>query len=411
VKAKQDALGPDFSKLFSALVATKLGDGLIAAAGPLLAAQLTQDPFLIALMGALYMLPWLLFAIPIGTMVDRLNRRRVLTAVNFTRAAIAAVLTAFLATGNLTLGIFYTALFLVGVCDVISDTATQSLVPTMLRRDQLERGNSRIQAVDTIFMGFIGAPLGGFLFTISAVTPWAVQSVSFLAASILVATIPISIAAGAASAAARTEKFGEQMRGGISYLWNHKKLLRLVITTAALGFCFNVATATQVLFALKVQQVPESSYGLLATAGAIGALGGAYASHRASQRFGRGLALGIGITITSVFEFLQGLSPNAWVFALCMMLGGFGVAGWNILLMSMYHSLIPNEIFGRIHGTRRTLVWGLMPIGAALGGLISKVDLRLPYIVGGAISVAIAVFSLPFIRRLGDESEKAHPSS
>jgi MFS family permease len=220
VKAKQDSLGTDFSKLFSALVATKLGDGLIAAAGPLLAANLTDDPFLIALMGALYMLPWLLFAIPIGTMVDRLNRRRVLTVVNFTRAAIAAVLTTFLATGTLTLAVFYFALFLVGVCDVISDTATQSLVPTMLRRDQLERGNSRIQAVDTIFMGFIGAPLGGFLFTIAAVTPWAVQSVSFLAASILVATIPISLAAGAASAAARTENFVEQMRGGVSYLWN-----------------------------------------------------------------------------------------------------------------------------------------------------------------------------------------------
>jgi MFS family permease len=362
-------------------------------------------------MGALYMLPWLLFAIPIGTMVDRLNRRRVLTVVNFTRAAIAALLTTFLATGTLTLAVFYFALFLVGVCDVISDTATQSLVPTMLRRDQLERGNSRIQAVDTIFMGFIGAPLGGFLFTIAAVTPWAVQSVSFLAASILVATIPISLAAGAASAAARTENFVEQMRGGVSYLWNHKKLLRLVITTAALGFCFNVATATQVLYALKVQQVPESSYGLLATAGAIGALGGAYVAHRASQRYGRGLALGIGITITAVFELLQGLSPNAWIYALCMMLGGFGVAAWNILLMSMYHSLIPNEIFGRIHGTRRTLVWGLMPIGAALGGLLSKVDLRLPYVVGGVISVAIAIFSLPFIRRLGDESEKAHPAS
>ena len=411
MKAKQDSLGTDFSKLFSALVATKLGDGLIAAAGPLLAANLTDDPFLIALMGALYMLPWLLFAIPIGTMVDRLNRRRVLTVVNFTRAAIAAVLTTFLATGTLTLAIFYFALFLVGVCDVISDTATQSLVPTMLSREQLERGNSRIQAVDTIFMGFIGAPLGGFLFTIAAVTPWAVQSVSFLAASILVATIPISLAAGAASAAARTENFVEQMRGGVSYLWNHKKLLRLVITTAALGFCFNVATATQVLYALKVQQVPESSYGLLATAGAVGALGGAYVAHRASQRYGRGLALGIGVTITAVFELLQGLSPNAWIYALCMMLGGFGVAAWNILLMSMYHSLIPNEIFGRIHGTRRTLVWGLMPIGAALGGLLSKVDLRLPYVVGGVISVAIAIFSLPFIRRLGDESEKAHPTS
>jgi MFS family permease len=410
LKPIERSLGPDFSKLFGALVATKLGDGLIAAAGPLLAAKLTDDPFLIALIGALYMLPWLLFAIPIGTMVDRINRRRVLSVVNFCRAGIAAVLTVFLALGQLTLPVFYFALFLVGICDVISDTATQSLVPTMLKHDQIERGNSRIQGADTILMGFIGAPLGGFVFTIAIVAPWAVQSISFLAAAILVTAIPVSVAAGAASAAARSEKFVEQMKGGISYLWNDKKLLRLVVTTAALGFCFNVATATQVLFALKVQMVPESSYGLLATAGAIGALGGAYVAHRASQRFGRGLALALGITVTATFEFLQGLAPNAWVFALCMALGGFGVAAWNILLMSLYHSLIPNEIFGRIHGTRRTLVWGLMPIGAAIGGLISKIDLRLPYLIGGIVSVMIALFSFAFIRRLGDESERASES-
>jgi MFS family permease len=157
--------------------------------------------------------------------------------------------------------------------------------------------------------------------------------------------------------------------------------------------------------------VPESSYGLLATAGAIGAFGGAYVAHRASQKFGRGLALALGITVTATFEFLQGLAPNAWVFALCMALGGFGVAAWNILLMSLYHTLIPNEIFGRIHGTRRTLVWGLMPIGAAIGGLISKIDLRLPYLIGGIVSVMIALFSFAFIRRLGDESERASESA
>ena len=408
MKQRRDSLGADFSKLFSALVATKLGDGLIAAAGPLLAAKLTDDPFLIAMMGALYMLPWLLFAIPIGTMVDRLNRRRVLSTVNFTRAIIAGILTAFLALGQLTLPIFYAALFIIGVCDVISDTATQSLVPTLLRRDQLERGNSRIQGADTIFMGFIGAPLGGFLFTIAAVTPWAIQTASFLAAAVLVASIPISVAAGAASAAARSENFVDQMKGGISYLWDQKKLLRLVITTAALGFCFNVATATQVLFALKVQMVPEQSYGLLATAGAIGALGGAYIAHRASQKVGRGLALATGITVTALFELLQGLAPNPWLYALFMALGGFGVAAWNILLMSLYHSLIPNEIFGRIHGTRRTLVWGLMPIGAAFGGVLAKIDLRLPYIIGGVVSVVIAAASFAFIRQLGDESEVAH---
>jgi hypothetical protein len=88
-----------------------------------------------------------------------------------------------------------------------------------------------------------------------------------------------------------------------------------------------------------------------------------------------------------------------------MALGGFGVAGWNILLMSLYHTLIPNEIFGRIHGTRRTLVWGLMPLGSLIGGAIAKIDLRLPYITAGLVSVVVATSSFAFIKRIGDSSD------
>jgi hypothetical protein len=88
-----------------------------------------------------------------------------------------------------------------------------------------------------------------------------------------------------------------------------------------------------------------------------------------------------------------------------MTLGGFGVAAWNILLMSLYHTLIPNEIFGRIHGTRRTLVWGLMPLGSLLGGVIAKIDLRLPYIAAGLVSVVVATTSFAFIKRIGDSSD------
>jgi MFS family permease len=400
-----ESLGPGFNRLYAALVATKLGDGLIAAAGPLLAAQLTQDPFVIALMTALYMLPWLLFAIPIGTLVDRLDRRLMLTIVNFSRAVIALVVTTMLFSGTLTIFTFYVSLFFIGICDVVSDTATQSLVPALLGRDKLERANSRIQAADTILVGFVGAPLGGVIFAIAAVVPWMVQSAGFLLAAVLVTTIPVSLAAGLAGSQANRETFSAQMKGGISYLWNDKKLLRLVLTTAALGLCFNAATAAQVLYALKTQNVPENLYGFLMSSGAIGALGGAMIATHASKKFGRGTALALGITITTISELLVGFAPNAWVYAICMALGGFGVAAWNILLMSLYHTLIPNEIFGRIHGTRRTLVWGLMPLGSLLGGAIAKIDLRLPYIAAGLVSVVVATTSFAFIKRIGDSSD------
>jgi hypothetical protein len=76
------------------------------------------------------------------------------------------------------------------------------------------------------------------------------------------------------------------------------------------------------------------------------------------------------------------------------------MAQWNILLMSTYHQIIPNELFGRIHGTRRTLVWGLMPIGSMVGGLLATIDLRAPMIIGGALSAAVALLGVPFVRSL-----------
>ena len=69
--------------------------------------------------------------------------------------------------------------------------------------------------------------------------------------------------------------------------------------------------------------------------------------------------------------------------------------------MSTYQSVIPNEIYGRIHGTRRTLVWGMMPIGSVMGGLLATTGLRTPLYVGGSIATVIALFSLKFMLSIG----------
>jgi hypothetical protein len=91
-------------------------------------------------------------------------------------------------------------------------------------------------------------------------------------------------------------------------------------------------------------------------------------------------------------------------------LDGAAITLWNILLMSTYHQIIPNELFGRIHGTRRTLVWGVMPIGAMVGGLLAKIDLRAPMIVGGALVTVIALLGVPFIRSLSNLVNEKLPS-
>jgi MFS family permease len=105
----------------------------------------------------------------------------------------------------------------------------------------------------------------------------------------------------------------------------------------------------------------------------------------------------LGITASSVLILIQGFSPNIYVFVLLATLGGFTISQWNILLMATYQTIIPNELYGRIHGTRRTLVWGLMPIGSLLGGVLAHFSLRLPMYVGGVIASVIALSSIKFL--------------
>jgi MFS family permease len=104
---------------------------------------------------------------------------------------------------------------------------------------------------------------------------------------------------------------------------------------------------------------------------------------------------------------LQGFSPNIYVFVALATFGGFAIAQWNILLMATYQTVIPNHLYGRIHGTRRTLVWGLMPIGSVLGGVLAHFSLRLPMLIGGFVASVLALSSIGFFLRLSVDTAKS----
>jgi MFS family permease len=402
-------MGPAFNRMWASSVISNLSDGILIAAAPLLAITLTDSTVLISAIGAMVMLPWLLFAIPIGVIVDRVDRRFILAGANATRSAVVGLLALLIATENVSIYWLLFASFVIGVCEVAADTTAQSLIPQILEEKNFEKGNSRLQISETVIQGFVGAPLSGFIYAIAISLPFFINSLGLAIAALLALLIPIKYLQDVRKDDAVQEKtkFVADMKFGIRYLFNEKVLRRLVVTTASIGVCYSMGTATMVLFIIEELKLPQHLFGVILTIQGLGAIAGAFVAPRLSKKFGRSRVMTFGITSSSAVLLLQGFSPNIYIFVALATFGGFAISQWNILLMATYQTVIPNELYGRIHGTRRTLVWGMMPIGSLLGGVLAHHSLRLPMYVGGVIATTLAFLSIGFLLNI---AQTAKPS-
>ena len=392
-----------FKRLWTANIFTNLADGLGKTAFPLLAITLTRDPLLISIIGALAMLPWLLFAIPIGAIVDNVDKRKALATTNSIRMLIAAILALLITTEQVTIFWLYLVTFVVGICEVFADTTSQSLIPAIVKNKELEKANSRMEMTFTVFQDFIGAPIGGLLYAVAIAAPFIANSLGFLIAALLCLSMPLPFLINKKEF---TEKPGfiKDIKFGINYLFTHKQLLRIVLITTTIGFCWAFASSTMILYLVEDLNLNPKKYGFLLTFNGLIVLLGALAAPKTAKLIGRGLALALAISISSITILAQGLVTNIWLFLIPNAINAFWLPHWNILLMSTYQRLIPQELYGRIHGTRRTLVWGMMPIASFLGGLLAKSDLRTPWLIGGTLATVVSIYSWKFIINLGDSA-------
>ncbi len=347
------------------------------------------------------MLPWLLFAIPIGGLVDRINRQTMLAVANGIRLSSTLLLALAIGFDFISLWILLLSTFLFGIGEVIYDTTLQSMLPQVLRKDQLEDGNSKLTFTSVTLGDFVGAPLGGLLFALAIGLPFYLGTAGVLIAVLLVLTIPKQYALEPLpEPKSKKSGFWEDIRFGINYLYKDKTLLKLVLLTSAIGFFFAAGSSTMVLFFTEELGTPPALFGVLYAIPAVGALLGSIAAQKLSSQFGRTRVMAFAIASSSLLLIAQGFSPNFWVLTALITIDIALITVWNVLLMATYHEIIPTELFGRIHGTRRTLVWGLMPIGSLLGGVIAGINLRLPVIVGGLFCFTLAVVGYRFIVRL-----------
>jgi MFS family permease len=400
-------MGPAFNRMWASSIISNLSDGILIAAAPLLAISLTDSTVLISAIGAMVMLPWLLFAIPIGVLVDRVDRRFILAGSNATRSVVVGVLALLIATDHVTIYWLLVTSFVIGVCEVAADTTAQSLIPQIVDEKNFEKGNSRLQISETVIQGFVGAPLSGFIYAIAIALPFFINSLGLAVASLLALSIPIKYLQDVRQddVGKEKKKFVADMKFGIRYLYNEKVLRRLVVTTASIGVCYSMATATMVLFIIKELELPKQLFGVILALQSIGAIAGAFMAPRLSKKYGRSKVMTFGIVSSSILILVEGFSPNIYVLVALSTLGGFAISQWNILLMATYQTVIPNELYGRIHGTRRTLVWGMMPIGSLIGGVLAHYSLRLPMYVGGVIASTIAFLSIGFLLNIAETAK------
>ncbi len=305
------------------------------------------------------------------------------------------------------------ATFLVGICEVAADTAAQSLIPVILDKKNFERANSRLNIAETVIQNFVGAPLSGFLYAAAIVLPFMLNSIGFLIAAIFVFLIPAHLIAQSSTDVEINEEpksFIGDIKFGLKYLWNDHNLRGLVTVTTTLGFFYSLSTSTMILFLTEVLELQAKFFGVLMAGAGSGAVLGGLLTPALSKKFGRGAILAVAIFISSITVLVQGLAPNFLIFGLIGFISSFAITNWNILLMSCYQVLIPAELYGRIHGARRTFVWGVMPIGAFTGGVIAQSGLRVPLIVGGIATTLISISAFSFIYRLGNQTSQGDHS-
>lgn len=398
-------MGASYWRLWTSSGLSNLADGIFKIALPLLAIQFTQSPTLIAGLSVAVTLPWLLFALTAGALADRLDRRRLMLWANISRALLPAVLVLVILLDLGSLWALYCVALLVGVAETLYDSSAQSILPQIVRRDQLSRANGRLYAVELTTNQFIGPPLGGLLVAVGVVAGFAMPAALWLAAVGSLLLVPGSFRQE--REVKTTLRF--DIAEGLRFLWKQKVLRTLAVMTGVSNFASNGAFAVLVLFAVgpaSPMGLSEVGFGILLTTGALGGLVGSFVSERMEAALGRSRALALAVVGIALFVGAPALTANPYVLGVLFFLGGVMVVLWNVITVSLRQRIAPDRLLGRVNSAYRLLAWGSMPLGAAAGGLLAQwLGLQVMFAIMGVLSLAMLALMPILTNRAIDAAE------
>jgi MFS family permease len=362
----------DFRRLWAGQTISELGSQVTLVALPLTAILvLHASAFAVALLTSFEYLPFLVFGVLAGVWVDRLRYRRVLIFADVVRAAVLGSIPVADAFGVLTLAQLYAVAFVAGSLTVFFSLAYHAYLPTLVERDLLVRGNARLETTRSIAQTAGPAAGGGLVSLLTAPIAIAADAISFCISALFLLSIRTRDAPAPDTSARhlRTE-----LREGVAYLWRQPILRANLFSAGLANFSYGIVWALVLVYAVRVLDLGAATIGIVLAAGqAVGIVGAAVAPRIARR-------IGIGPTLIGAMA-LPGPAILLIAFAGRSTAIPFLAAGWalwslaalvtGVTGVSIRQALVPQRLQGRVAGATRSVIFGVAPVGALVGGTIA----------------------------------------
>lgn len=427
-------LGHAYWKLWSATAISNLGDGVSAIAYPWLASAVTRSPILIAAAGFASRLPWLIFTLHAGVITDRFDRRKLILWMDAFRGVLTLVVGAVVLLNQDSLpslneltsitdlethwGLYLTFVataFLFGMAEVLRDNSAQTLLPSVVDKENLEKANGRMWSAESLTNSFIGPPLGSLLIGVAIFLPFFVDAGTFFIAVALIATVKGNFRPVHDQPREKVN-FKVEIKEGFTWLWNHTLLRPLAIILGCMNGVGTMVGVTFILFAQEVLGTSVFIFSILGTAGAIGGIIGGLLSPKISEKIGSGPSLWIALIVGPLGYLIVGVTSSWQVVWVVTVFESFVAVLWNTITVSLRQSIIPTNLLGRVNSVYRFFAWGAIPVGMFLGGMVVSLTqtlatrdlaLRAPYLLGAVLGLLIFFVAVPKLTTRALEKAKA----
>ncbi len=386
-----------------------LGSGLTLIAAPLYVAAHTRSPLIVSATTGVAWLPWLLFALPGGVLVDRVDRRRLMIAINWVRAAAMGILATALLAGQAGIALLDGVLFVINAGEVVFRSASQAMTPAVVPRASLERANGWLVGGTTLMQGMIAGPLGGFLFVLAVCVPFFVNAGTYAASAVL-----ISLVAGTYQARSAADGGPRRVRAelaeGFRWLARQRLLRTMAVLIGLLNLTLTAATAVLVLLARERLHLGAVGYGALFTCEAAGALLGSVCGDRLIRRVTATWTIRIGLLVEAGLHLTLATTRSAYLAGFMMFAFGMHGALWSIVGSSLRQRLTPPEMLGRVGSTSLFIAAGGNCVGAMFGGLIAaRFGITAPFWAGFVVAVIVSASTWRVFNRAAVAQAYAEP--
>jgi MFS family permease len=398
--------GQRFERLYAAAVGTRFGDSARTSAVSVLGAQLTANPALLSCVSAMSFAPWLLFGLPAGAFVDRVDKRRAFLTADAVRCALAAALVVVASLGELSVAVLIAFVFCLTTLQTVSDSCFNSMLPQVVPDEDLGPANARLSASQST-AGVAGPPTGSLLASLGAAWPFLLNVAAFGASAAWVRSLPKETGGRPAA--------GGRIAGGqiIRTLWHdildgmremrRQRLLSLLLSCVAVNnMCNGLNSSVLPLLAIRSLGVGSASYGLIIAANAASMVAGniAAGSLLAREVPDRRLAA-VAIAVKVPGFLLVCTATSIYGLAAGMAVLGFASGMWNVPSSTLLMRSAPKEVMGRMISLYRTVSVAGMPAGAVFGGALAEAaGLRAGSLAAAVLTVAVLAYFVHRSRRL-----------